>query len=135
MESTQYITTRRARFTALCGPVNIPWGTAVEAVDNYLQMDGVTLCAVTGQNAHDYFARNDDGNGLERGRLTSSIIRRLAKRDRDHQKRWDRMWEDPLAGKYRRQDYADFWVWGHDFFEAPLEDLRYIAELVGVAER
>ena len=34
-----------------------------------------------------------------------------------------------MACRYRRADHADFWVWSHDFFEAPVEDLRHIAGL------
>lgn len=128
----EYVAARRARFQAPGGPVNIPWGTRLDLVDGFLVLDGVTVCAVNSQNAHDYFARDNDGNGLERGRLTDAIMGRLAKRDRDHQRRWDLVWADRLCRKYRRRDHEDFWLWSHDFFEAPLEDLRHIAELVGV---
>lgn len=135
MDCTPYITARRARFVAIDGRrVNIPWGTALELADGFLLLDGAALCAVTSQNAHDHFARNDDGDGLERGRLTAAIISRLAKRDTNHQKRWDLVWADPACQKYRRMDHADHWLWNHEFFEAPLGDLRHIAGLVGVPE-
>ena len=41
MERVQYIAARRARFNAICGPVNIPYGTTVEAVDGFLERDGL----------------------------------------------------------------------------------------------
>lgn len=129
----EYVTVRRARFESPSGPVNIPWGTKLELADGFLVLDGITVCAATSQNAHDYFARNDDGHGLERGRLTAAVIGRLAKRDLDHQKRWNLVWSDRLCQKYRRRDYVDFWLWSHDFFEAPIKDLRHIAELVGAS--
>lgn len=127
----EYIVKRRARFNAITGPVNLPWGTPVEEQDGFLVRDGLQLCAVTSQNAFDYFAKNGDGNGVERGRLTISIMDTLAKRDADHQNRWNRVWEDPRCQKYRRADHADFWLWNREFFEAPVEDLRHIADLVG----
>lgn len=127
----EYIVKRRARFNAVTGPVNLPWGTPVEEQDGFLVRDGLQLCAVTSQNAFDYFAKNGDGNGVERGRLTISIMDTLAKRDADHQNRWNRVWEDPRCQKYRRADHADFWLWNREFFEAPVEDLRHIADLVG----
>lgn len=131
-----YIAARRARFDAICGRVNIPCGTTVEEVQApdgaFLVWNGRRLCATTSQKAHDLFARNDDGNGLERGRLTAGIVNRLSKTGKDHQKRWDRMWEDTVANKYRRKDHADFWVWNHDFFGAPLEDLHHMAALIGL---
>ena len=134
MGNMQYIAARRARFDGIAGRVNLKYGTALEAVDGFLTYNGLRVCAVTSQNAHDYFAKNDDGNGLERGRLTASVIARLSKRDREYQTRWDRIWADPLCQKYKREDSADFWLWNHAFFEAPLEDLRRIARLAGVRE-
>ena len=68
----QYIAARRARFNAICGPVNIPYGTTVEAVDGFLERDGLRLCAATSESAHKYFARDSDGHGLERGKLTAA---------------------------------------------------------------
>lgn len=131
MGMTPYITTRRARFMAICGPVNIPWGTQVEAEDGILLLGLRLLCATTSQNARDFFARNDDGNGLERGRLSAAIIARLSERGKEHQDRWNKVWADPLCQKYRNQDHVDHWLWNHEFFEAPLDDLRHIAEAVG----
>lgn len=135
MERVQYIAARRARFNAIGGPVNIPYGTTVEAVDGFLERDGLCLCAVTSESAHKYFARDSDGNGLERGRLTASIIAAVSKRDRGHATRWESLWADPMACRYRRADHADFWVWSHDFFEAPVEDLRHIAAVIGLGEK
>ena len=141
MERVQYIAARRARFNAICGPVNIPYGTTVEAVDGFLERDGLRLCAATSESAHKYFARDSDGNGMERGKLTAAIIAELSKRDpkdkdgKRHQALWDRLWADKLARRYRRKDHADHWVWSHDFFEAPVEDLRHIAGLIGVGAK
>ena len=41
------------------------------------------------------------------------------------------MWADPLCQKYKRPEHEDFWIWNHDFYDAPVEDLRHIAALVG----
>lgn len=130
MNGIPYITTRRARFKALCGQVNVPRGTPVEASAGFLELNGQRLCTVTSQNAHDYFARNDDGDGLERGALTAAIIGRLSKRDGGYQARWDKVWADALCKKYRRAECDDHWMWGHGFFEANVEELRYIWALV-----
>lgn len=57
------------------------------------------------------------------------ILIKLAKQD--HQKeRWGRVWEDPLCRKYKRPEHEDFWIWNYDFYNAPVEDLRYILKLV-----
>ena len=96
--------------------------------------DGKPICFTTSENAHQYFARNDDGQGVERGKLMQSIQRKLAKRDGAYQGRWDKVWEDKICAKYRRKEYDDFWLWNHEFFNAGIEDLKYIAKLVGAKE-
>lgn len=131
MDRIPYIAARRARFLAIGGPVNIPYGTAVEAVDGFLERDGLRLCAATSEHAHQYFARNDDGRGLERGKLSAAIVSQLSRRDKDHQARWDKVWASRVCKRYRRADHADFWVWSHAFYEAQVEDLREIAALIG----
>lgn len=132
MERVQYIAKKRARFQAVCGQVNIPWGTTVYLDGEFLQTsDGAILCAVTSKNAHDYFARNDDGAGRERGELTIAIKAQLEKRDAGYQVRWDAVWDDTVAQKYRRAEHDDFWVWNHAFYEAPIPDLMHIAKLIG----
>lgn len=127
----RYIVKQRARIDTITGPVNLPYGTTVEAVEDYLIHQRRQLCTVASRKAHLYFARDDDGKGRERGALTLAITSTLEKRDKDHQARWDRVWEDETAQKYRRQDHEDHFLWGHAFFEAPVEDLRHIADLIG----
>lgn len=127
----RYITRKRARIEGICGKVNIPYGTALETKDGYLLYEGSRLCVVTSQNAYDYFSQDDDGHGLERGGLVAAILARLEKRDADHQRRWDKVWENPFCLRYKRPDCEDFFIWGYDFYNAPIDDLKAIAEIVG----
>lgn len=57
------------------------------------------------------------------------ILIKLAKQDQQKE-RWGRVWEDPLCRKYKRPEHEDFWIWNYDFYNAPVEDLRYILKLV-----
>lgn len=116
---------------ALCGEVNLPALTICESDGKIIYFNGKPLCGLTSRNAHQHFARNDDGNGLERGRLTRSIEKTLSQKDNDHQARWDKVWDDPACQPYRREDYEDYWLWGHQFYEGDIEALRHIARLVG----
>jgi len=125
-----YIIHRRFKSTALCGPVNLPSGTKCVLEGEYITLNGKPLCAVKSDNAHQYFARNDDGLGLERGKLTQQIQIALAKRDDKHQARWNRVWADFQCHLYRRTDHKDFWLWDHKFFEAPIEVLERIFNLI-----
>lgn len=126
-----YIVTKRARFNSLSGQVNLPYGTEAKCEDEVIYIEGYPLCSWSSQNAYDFFSRNDDGNGLERGKLIQAICSTLAKRDKNHQARWDKVWEDPICQPYKRKDHADHWRWNHDFFNAEIPDLRHIAKLVG----
>ena len=127
----EYVARKRARLTGSCGPLNIPYGSTLETVGDILYWQDKPVCTITSQNAYDYFSSNHDGRGLERGGLVSAILARLMKRGADYQARWDKVWEDPLCEKYKRPEHADFWIWSYDFYNAPIEDLRYIAGLVG----
>ena len=127
----RYIVTRRFRCNAICGPVNLPYGTTCEEHDGILVLeDGRKLCANTSQNAYDYFSRDDDGNGLERGKLVHDIMCTLERRDAKYQARWDRLWADEVANHFRRPDHADFWVWGQAFYQADIRDLEHILKLI-----
>lgn len=131
-----YIVKKRARFKAICGDVNLCFGTRVEAHDNIIFTDdGKPLCGVFSQNAMDYFANDDDNMGIVRGKLIEAITKLLrvtsmstANAVRD---RWQIVWSDAICQKFRRKDHADFWVWNHEFFNASIPDLKYILNLLG----
>lgn len=126
-----YIVTRRFRGKAICGEVNLPYGTVCEAADGFLKLqDGSRLCAVTSQNAYDYFSRDDDGKGRERGKLVQDIRRTLERRDAKYQSRWDRLWADEGANKLRRTEHEDYWLWSYAFYNADVNELRRIRRLL-----
>lgn len=83
------------------------------------------------QYGHNFFARNDDGEGRERGYLTREIKSILQKKDNGYQARWDKVWEDDLCQKYKRHEHKDHWLWNHKFYNADIEDLKYIYQLIG----
>ena len=126
----KYITHKRFKDTAICGEVNIPYGSELDNVFSYLFFQGLPICLDRSQNAYDYFARNDDGKGLERGKLTSQIKSILAKNDDQRKAKWIKIWDDELCQKYKRKEFEDFWLWNHDFYNAPIEDLLYIVDLI-----
>ena len=70
MAYTQYVARRRARFKGCNGQqVNIPYGSVLETQGGFLMWKGTPACTDTSQDAYDCFSQNDDGLGLERGRL------------------------------------------------------------------
>jgi len=62
MNYDQYIVKKRMRTRAICGPVNIPWGTILPVVDGFIQYKGHGLCATTSQNTKDHFWGYDPKN-------------------------------------------------------------------------
>ncbi len=127
----KYIAHRRFKGKAICGDVNIPALTEMEDEDGAIFCGVDLLCYDTSENAHQFFARNDDGNGVLRGKLTQAIQKRLASRDKQYQERWNRVWNDPTCQRYKRPDHEDHWLWTHEFFNADINALRHIASLVG----
>ena len=125
-----YIVRRRARFLPICGPVNLPYGTEVSSDGAFLTVNGEKLCSITSQNAYDFFSRNDDGHGLERGKLVHDIRCTLERRDAKYQSRWDRLWADEGANKLRRTEHDDYWLWSYAFYNADVNELRRIRRLL-----
>ena len=126
----RYIVTRRFRCNAICGQVNLPYGTEVTSDGAFLTVNGEKLCSITSQNAYDFFSRNDDGHGLERGKLVHDIRSTLERRDAKYQSRWDRLWADEGANKLRSTEHEDYWLWGFAFYNADVNELRRIRRLL-----
>lgn len=123
-----YVVYRRFAGNAICGKVDLPVMTLCDCTKGYIHDNKRVYCFDHSENAYQYFARNDDSKGLERGNLTQRIIARLKDAP---QEVWNKVWEDNLCQKYKRPEHSDYWLWNHDFYNAEIDELRYIAELVG----
>ena len=130
----KYITHRKFKEKSMVGEVNIPAGTECESYRNVIFCGDNPVCLITSENAHQYFARDDDGEGILRGRLTQAIMKELETHDDLHQSRWDKIWDDEVCQAYKRSDHQDHWLWNHDFFNAEIGVLQHIASLIGVKE-
>lgn len=153
-----YLVTCRFKAKTMSGTVNLPYGTVCELRGETIYYGGKPLCLVTSENAHNYFSRNDDGQGERRGALVREIMGRLtlpkvrhkpdpkyplaeyhmtdkesAKLEASRKARseaWGRVWDAPAIRKYKRVEFADYWLFSHDFYNAPIEDLEYILKVV-----
>lgn len=130
-----YITLKRYKRDDARARVNIPYGTEIEAHDGLLWYRGRDICGERSAVMREYFARNDDGNGLRRGKLSHAIIAALHRRDGetldDWNARWEPVWSDPVCRKYKKDESPTTFLWSIDFYNAPILDLLYIAGLVG----
>lgn len=134
----EYVVIKRFKGKTVSGMLNLPYGTVCHTADcgnnqRAIVCDKGIVCNVISDAAFQFFTQNDDGNGLERGRLTQAIIKRLQRKEHDtsYQDRWDKVWEDSVCQKYKDTDFPDHWLWNYDFYNAPLFDLQYIAKLAG----
>ena len=127
----KYITIKRYKRNKL----NIPYGTEVEEIDGTLYYNNQRICGDHSAVMREYFARNDDGLGLKRGKVAHAIIDAMLMREgeskEDWQKRWDILWNDPCCNKYRKDFSESTFLWGIEFFNATLIDLYHIAALAG----
>ena len=126
----KYLVTRRFKTKAICGEVNLAYGTECFSQGNVIyRQDRQPLCLITSENAHMYFTVNDDGLAKERRQLIEDIAKLLSDGSR-MEKRWDVVWNDLTCRKYKRKELADFWLWNHDFYGASLDDLQYIKKIL-----
>lgn len=130
----KYIVHRRIKRNVICGPVNIPAMTELDCENGTIFYRNGIVCCEDCDMSHQFLARNDDGFGMERGKLTRAITKTLAQTcgrdDKQHQERWDRVWNDPVCQPYKRAD-DERWFWNHEFYNADIDVLRHIATLVG----
>ena len=120
---------KRAKFPGIDGPVNIPYGTVLDCQDGFLIHKCKKVCAAESQRSLDHFCQNDDRMGEQRGKLVAGITELLERKDAAHQDRWNRIWADKRCRKFKRPEQDDFWLWSFEFYNAPVEDLQYIADL------
>lgn len=84
MEYAEYITKKRMRAAAICGPVNIPWGTVLPVEGEYITYKGLPLCAVHSQNSKEYFWGYDRSNPqpeIDRQKAAADLLATAPKED------------------------------------------------------
>jgi hypothetical protein len=130
----RYITIKRYRHDGIGGHFNLPYGTAVEKKDGMLYYDNRPICVARSYSSHEHFARDDDGQGLARGKLSHEIIKALGGTHYEGEPTpgWNAIEGDEIAESYRRKDLETSWFWNDSFYNAPIEDLLHIAGLVGI---
>lgn len=130
----KYITHHRFKETAVCGRrLNIPYGTELESVGDFIvTRDGIPVCFVGSENAKLHFSRNDDGRGLERGKLTYAIA--YGKRRTEEGFRFTEIERNMLRrnwSRFLRHD-VDVILFNESFFAAEPEELCRLAKALRI---
>lgn len=130
----KYILYRRYKGKAVTGKeVNIPATTKLDCTDGVIIYNNEPLCFNTSQIAHEYIARNDDGNGLERGMLTYEIAFSNRKRFSNDKTRQQRFTDEEIEllstkwQKYLNPD-VDVILFNQAFFDGNILELREMAK-------
>lgn len=125
-----YIIHHRLKGMAICGEVNLPYGTLLSSSGDFIQSPAGTICAATSEQAHKHIARNDDGMGLRRGELTYMI----AYKPMGKGSRFNESQISTLVNKYQRflRPDCDYILFNDKFFNAPIEDLEQMAKDLGL---
>lgn len=128
----KYVVYRPFKGTAIYGgDFDLPVMTICESTKGYIHDNNKIYCYDHSENAHKYFARNDDGLGMKRGNLIQNITSKLSnKTSPSYQELWDKIWNDERCQKFKRPEHNDYWLWNHDFYNAEIEDLEYIWNLI-----
>lgn len=121
-------------------PMNVRYGTEYETIGDFIATpEGRGICFTTSEVAHQYFAVNDDGRGLERGALSHAIA--YGHRERKWaNKSIHRFSEEEVEmlerdwGHWLRQD-VDTILFNNDFFAAQPEELRLLADALKIKVR
>lgn len=132
-----YMVRKRCRIEGIDGLVNLRYGTLVNCKDGIIMYESKRVCFPQSENGLRYFSHNDDGMAALRGAYVESILEALKLKDgvKDAKEQrdaiWEYVWTDTTCLKYKNPNFSDFFLWDKSFYEACIEDLRYINELVG----
>lgn len=134
----QYICHTKYDKKAACGEyITFKQNAILETVGKFIAYGQKAICTITSEDAYKYFARNDDGKGLERGRLTHAIAYSKRTPNEENSFRFTDEEAEMLEteyGKYLRKD-TDTIIFNYDFFNASIEDLQKIAKRLNLERR
>ena len=107
----------------------------IETVGNFIAKGAEAVCAITSDDAFRHFARNDDNNGLERGKLTYKIAYAPRRPNIDNDYRFTETEIEMLRTEYSRFLIKDnvAVIFNYDFFNADIEELRELYKRLEVA--
>lgn len=138
----EYIVHHRFKEIAACNKkLNIPYGTKLKLIHGFIStINGELICYPTSENGHKYFSRNDDGNGLERGKITYAIAYSKHKSANIKDKQIYQFSDEEINilkhnWKHFLRDDVDVILFNHDFFNANIEELREMAKSLNIKVR
>lgn len=115
--------------------VHIKQGETLDCIAGRIARHNASVCLTTSYVAHQHFAINDDGRGMERGLLTYAIA--FEPREREH--------DDGYVYRFSQDEldmlceHYEHWLkqkapllFNHDFFQADVDALKELAEKLDI---
>ena len=128
-----FIVFRHFKNLAICGEVDLPVGTELYECGGFVALGGVGIITrIYSDNYCRHFSRNDDGQGIERGKLAYAIA--YSERNAGNGFRFSDDEQSILRRDWAHflMPYADAILFNNAFFDAPVDELKKLAEAVGV---
>ena len=103
-------------------------GARLDTIDCFIAYKNAAVCTTWSEDAYRHFARNDDGQGMRRGRLTWEIAYAKRRPNEENGYRFTEEQQRILVEKYGRflRSDCDTIVFNKDFFNAEIEELEEI---------
>lgn len=135
---TKFINYKRFKHKTMLGAeVNMPALSECLEYKGVIFWNFIPICRITSQNAYDYFARNDDDQGILRGSLITEIKKLLkgglyytTKNEPLHSKRWKVVAKDPFCNQFKEDNSRGDFFWSVKFYNAEIEDLNKILGII-----
>ena len=124
---SKYINRKRYKKKCISGEVNFPYNTEFLCLDDgMITHNDKPICYNTSQDAYDYFVRNDDNCGMERGKIIEEIFTITKNRKSSkYNDIWDMLWNDEtIKSKFKNSNHEEVWLWSFDFYNAEINELR-----------
>lgn len=128
-EKVEYICHRKYSKIAACGDyLTFKQNARFETIGCFIAHDKRAICTVNSEDAHRYFAKNDDGNGIKRGNLTYKIAYAPRHPNKENGFRFTPDEIEMLEKDYDRflRKDTDTIIFNNAFFNAKIEDLQEI---------
>lgn len=131
----KYICHRKYNKIGACNELyNIEVGQTFFTIGKYIADDSKAICHIASEDAFKYFAKDDDGQGLERGRLTYEIAYADRHPNSNNGFRFTEAERDMLVEQYGQyiKDNTEYLRFNYDFFNADVNIIKEIANKLGV---
>ena len=131
----KYICHRRYRGKGISGKKYFfKRGVQLESIGQFITFNGAPVCAIQSENAHLYYANNEDGFGLMRGGLTFAIAYSKRQPNYDNEFRFTMEEQEMLRAEYPfwLKDDSEAILFNDNFFNADVEELKNLAERLEV---